>query len=105
MSRDTQKINYRRISELVSRLSSGGNRQSLAYQFLNAVHAKDKERFSWLLDRLLASNLGSNLEEVNVLAKELAKIDLDYESNLVNLGYAVILGLLMKNELEVVSNE
>ena len=95
MNKNSLNNSYPDISRLISGLSSG-NKQGLAYQFLNVIHAKDKERFLWLLDRFLAANYKQNKEKVREIISKIEKIDLDFTENLINLGHAIILGILME---------
>jgi len=97
MQEDSWKKDSKKLLDYMSKLSKGGNKQGLAYRFLNAVKSKNKSEFEWLLDRLLIANAGEHKELVQEIVRIISHYPLDYSENLERIGHIIVLGLISGN--------
>ncbi|NJF23814.1 hypothetical protein E3E33_09525 [Thermococcus sp. GR5] len=84
-------------SKTLGKAGSDNYRQKLVFDLLNAVKAKDQDRFLWILLRALNAHIKDN-PEAKRLASLLGEAFLSSEADFEKVAYSVILGIMSGGE-------
>ncbi len=80
--------------EVLGKVSSDSYKQKLVFDLLNAVKAKDQNRFLWILLRAINAHSKDNSENVKKLSSVLMEVFPSSDSDFEKVAYSIILGIM-----------